>query len=133
MEDEEIMVVGETGKEEEGDDTVKGKAGNVVKGKAGKEKEGEPGKTSKKKEKGETIATGDLESGKKEEGEIREKRKKEGNTTATDEKGEKSKGRRKRRTCIAAKPPVKKFCTRQTTGPLPSWSKSLSADNPLTS
>lgn len=123
LEDED-ETIGETGKEE-GDDSVKGKAG--------KEKEGEPGKTSKKKEKGETIATGDLESGKKEEGEIREKRKKEGNTTATDEKGEKSKGRRKRRTCIAAKPPVKKFCTRQTTGPLPSWSKSLSADNPLTS
>lgn len=51
---------------EEGDDSVKGKAG--------KEKEGEPGKTSKKKEKGETIAMEDEEimvigeTGKEEEG-----------------------------------------------------------------
>lgn len=56
------------------------------------------------------------------------KKKEEGNTLGV---GEPSTAR-KRRTCVI-QPPVKKFCTRQNTGPLPNWSKSMSPDNPLNS
>ena len=40
-------------------------------------------------------------------------------------------GKDRKRRRHAPKLPIKRFCTRQNTGPMPNWSKSLSADHPL--